>query len=202
MGAFAPSPLMTPDLEQFTLDIAARVLEGMREAGETYRGFLYVSLMLTPAGPKVIEFNVRLGDPEAQVILPQLTGDFGALLHRAAAGGSSASALPALGRAADQFVGVVLASGGYPASVESGRVITGFDRAAERPGVLVFHAATRWQGEQLVTSGGRVLTVVGRGASFEQAMQSAYAAVGLVAFEGMQYRRDIGRKAIGAEARS
>jgi phosphoribosylamine--glycine ligase len=198
MGAFAPSPLVTPALEAFTLrEIAHPVIEGLRAEGEPFVGFLYVSLMLTPEGPQVIEFNVRFGDPEAQVVLPQLTGNLTAALEAAAAGRTSD--VP-LGCQADRFVGVVLASAGYPGTAETGQVISGLDEAAAERDVLVFHAATRRQGESFLTSGGRVLTVVGQGPTFEAAMNRAYAAAGLIRFNGVQYRRDIGRKAVAAEA--
>ncbi len=198
MGAFAPSPLMTPALEDFAMRcVVAPVLEGMRAAGEPYIGFLYVSLMLTPEGPQVIEFNVRFGDPEAQVVLPQLTGRFGHALWAAATGQLSGVALAA---SADCFVGVVLASRGYPASADLGRQIKGLDQAAAVPNAIVFHSGTRRVDGAIVTAGGRVLTVVGKGPSYEQAMATAYAAVDAISFDGMQYRRDIGRKALGAAA--
>jgi phosphoribosylamine--glycine ligase len=144
----------------------------------------------------VIEFNVRFGDPEAQVVLPQLTGSLAATLHQAATGRLSG---PPLGVSADRYVGVVLASRGYPAGAESGRVISGLEQASAIPDVLVFHAATRREEDAIVTAGGRVLTVVGRGATYEQAMEAAYSAVDAIRFDGMQYRRDIGRKAVLAE---
>jgi phosphoribosylamine--glycine ligase len=198
MGAFAPSPLMTPAIEAFAMRrVVSRVIDGMLAEGEPYVGFLYVSLMLTPEGPQVIEFNVRFGDPEAQVVLPQLTGRLGATLSAAATGALSEKAI---GCSADRFVGIVLASRGYPASSESGRVIFGLQQAAEIPHVLVFHAATRREGDAVVTAGGRVLTVVGQGPSYEDAMTAAYSAVQLITFDGMQYRRDIGRKAVAPEA--
>ncbi len=193
MGAFAPSPLVSPAFEREVLTrVVEPVLAGVRREGEPYRGFLYVSLMLTADGPKVIEFNVRFGDPEAQVVLPLLDDSLAALLQASAAGTLAGR------RAAfstNRSVGVVLASRGYPASSESGHAIEGLARAAAEPGVLVFHAGTRAEGPRVVTAGGRVLTVVGRGPTFEAAMARAYAAVDLIRFEGMQCRRDIGRKA-------
>jgi phosphoribosylamine--glycine ligase len=154
--------------------------------------------MLTREGPRVIEFNVRLGDPEAQVVLPQLGGPFGRTLFAAAVGQPLSDHQLTLN--ADRFVGVVLASRGYPSAAETGRPITGLDRAAAVPNALVFHAGTRLAGDRLETAGGRVLTIVGRGASYETAIETAYAAVGAVHFDGMQFRRDIGRKAIAAVA--
>src|SRR5687767_579043 len=162
MGAFAPSPLISPDTERRVIDEIVRpVLEGMLFEGRPFRGFLYVGLMLTSDGPKVIEFNVRFGDPEAQVVLPMLDEDLSWLLAASATG-----ALPS--RAArfrsEPHVGVVLAAGGYPDAPEKGKVITGLDEAASVAGSLIFHAGTSRHDRQLVTAGGRVLTVVGRGA--------------------------------------
>ena len=194
MGAFAPSPLLTPELAAETMRrVAQPVIEQMREDGEAYRGFLYVSLMLTAHGPKVIEFNVRFGDPEAQVIMPLLEGRFARTLFASAKDGLAPSAF---GLGSDRVVGVVLASRGYPGSVQVGQPISGIDRAASRPGILVFHAGTRVAAGQLVTAGGRVLTVVGRGPTFDAAMRTAYDAVGEIHFDGMQHRRDIGLKAL------
>jgi phosphoribosylamine--glycine ligase len=194
MGAFAASPLATAALESEVMSAVVQpVLAGMRAEGSPYRGFLYVSLMLTPAGPKVIEFNVRFGDPEAQVVLPLIDGSLAEVLM-ASATGRLAGARAQF--STDRAVGVVLASRGYPATSESGRVIAGLDRAQAMPGVLVFHAATKQTDAGLVTAGGRVLTVVGRGSSFEDAMTRAYAAVDVIHFDGMQYRRDIGQKAL------
>jgi phosphoribosylamine--glycine ligase len=196
MGAFAPSPLVTPDIAAFAGQrVAQAVVDGMREEGEPYVGFLYVSLMLTPDGPKVIEFNVRFGDPEAQVVLPGLDGPIARVLAAAADGALDRA--PALGVSGDRYVGVVLASRGYPATSESGRQIDGLERAAAVPDALVFHAGTTMADGRVVTAGGRVLTVVGRGATYADAMATAYRAVGEIAFDGMQFRHDIGRKAIG-----
>jgi phosphoribosylamine---glycine ligase len=194
MGAFAPSPLITPDVERRVLDeIVSPVLEGMEREGHPFRGFLYVGLMLTAEGPKVIEFNVRFGDPEAQVILPMLDEDLSWMLAAAATG-----ALPS--RAArfrqEPHVGVVLAAGGYPDASETGKVISGIDPASKVPGALVFHAGTSRRDGQLVTSGGRVLTVVGRGATHRDAVDVAYKAAAHITFEGMQSRGDIGQKAL------
>lgn len=194
MGAFAPSPLLTPQTERRVIDEIVRpVLEGMAQEGRPYRGFLYVGLMLTADGPKVIEFNVRFGDPEAQVILPMLDEDLSWLLGAAAIG-----ALPS--RAArfrdEPHVGVVLAAGGYPDAAETGKVITGVNEAASVPGALVFHAGTNRRDGRLVTAGGRVLTVVGHGSSYRDAIEVAYRAASHIRFEGMQFRTDIGRKAL------
>jgi len=193
MGAFAPSPLITPEVEQRILDEIVRpVLDGMAAEGPPFRGFLYVGLMLTASGPRVVEFNVRFGDPEAQVVLPMLDEDLSTLLWAAATG-----ALPDRPArfGADPHVGVVLASAGYPESTDNGRVIEGLDAAMRVPDALVFHAGTAQRDGKIVTAGGRVLTVVGRGRTHHDAIEIAYEAAGKIAFDGMQYRRDIGAKA-------
>jgi len=196
MGAFAPSPLMKPGLATEVMHHIVRpVLEGMQQAGQPYRGFLYVGLMLTSRGPQVIEFNVRFGDPEAQVIMPFLEGQFARTLYASATSGVEGITLSG---SDDRFVGVVLAAPGYPGPVKTGQPIHGLEAAASMRGVVVFHAGTRLEDGRPVVAGGRVLTVVGRGASYESAMRRAYDAVGQISFEGMQYRRDIGRKAVGA----
>jgi phosphoribosylamine--glycine ligase len=196
MGAFAPSPLMTTDVEGQVIDEIVRpVLTGLEREGTPYRGFLYVGLMLTAAGPKVIEFNVRFGDPEAQVVLPMLDEDLSWLLAAAATG--ALPSRPARFRN-EPHVGVVLASSGYPENSESGKIITGLDEASNVPGALVFHAGTSRREGQIVTAGGRVLTVVGRGSSYRDAIDVAYRAATLIKFDGMQLRRDIGRKALTA----
>jgi phosphoribosylamine--glycine ligase len=149
--------------------------------------------MLTDEGPKVIEFNVRLGDPEAQVVLPLIAEPLVPLLV-AAASGELRQASCRLG--AEKIVGIVLASRGYPESSESGQVISGLSAAERQPGVAVFHAGTALSEGQIVTAGGRVLTVVGRGAGFAEAIARAYAALLSISFDGMQYRHDIGKKAL------
>jgi phosphoribosylamine---glycine ligase len=194
MGAFAPSPLITEEMSRRVCDeIVSPVLAGMDHEEHPYRGFLYVGLMLTAEGPKVIEFNVRFGDPEAQVVLPMLDEDLGWLLGEAATG--ALPSRPARFRR-DPHVGVVLAAGGYPDAPEAGKPIDGIDAASNVPGAIVFHAGTAKRAGRLVTAGGRVLTVVGRGTTFRDAIDTAYSAASHIHFEGMQYRRDIGRKAL------
>jgi phosphoribosylamine---glycine ligase len=194
MGAFSPTPRMTSEVERrIVTEIVRPVLEGMAREGHPYRGFLYVGLMLTAAGPKVVEFNVRLGDPEAQVLLPRMDEDLSAVLSAAAEG--ALPSRPARFRA-EPRVGVVLASAGYPDNAETGKIISGIEDAAAVPGSLVFHAATRRSDGGLVTAGGRVLTVVGSGSSFRAAIDVAYRAAAHIRFEGMQFRSDIGRKAL------
>jgi len=195
MGAFAPSPLLDDATRTRVMDeIVNPVLRGMRAEGTPYSGFLYAGLMLTCDGPKVIEFNVRFGDPEAQVVMPLIDGDLHALLVRAADGALDGQG--AISMKPQVSVGVVLASAGYPGEVSTGRAITGIDDAAEVDGVTIFQAGTAMKDNQLVTAGGRVLTVVALGDDYAQARERAYAAAARIHFDGMQYRHDIGVKAL------
>jgi phosphoribosylamine--glycine ligase len=194
MGAFAPSPLVDVPLEaRIMREIVDPVIAGMAAEDRPFRGVLYAGLMLTSSGPKVIEFNVRFGDPEAQVVLALIDEPLLPLLVAAAAGSLRQSSVP---MAADCLVGVVLASRGYPESSESGRPIEGLERAEAVPGVAVYHAGTARRDGQIVTAGGRVLTVVGRAPDFGGAIARAYEGVARISFDGMQYRRDIGHKAL------
>lgn len=198
MGAFGPSPLYHRGLEARVMrDIVTPVLDGMRAEDREYRGVLYAGLMLTRDGPRVIEFNVRFGDPEAQVILPMIEGGLARVLLGAARGDLGDAGWRVT---SDPHVGVVMASGGYPGPYETGMPIYGLEDAAKVPGVHVAHAGTALQGGRIVTSGGRVLTVVARGNSFEQAVDRAYYAVGRISFEGSHVRTDIGQKALTATA--
>ena len=209
MGAFAPSPLVGAGTQGAIMrDIVDPVVAGMRADGHEYRGFLYAGLMLTCEGPKVVEFNVRFGDPEAQVVIPMIDEDVASRLLAAADG----QLMPTPLKVSDQkHVGVVVASRGYPGAVMPGTAIQGLNDATAMPDVLVFHSGTAvgagspepnpidasGSERRTVTAGGRVLTVVGRGSTFEAAITRAYEAVSKISFDGMQYRRDIGTKALG-----
>jgi phosphoribosylamine--glycine ligase len=201
MGAFAPSPLIDAALQtRIEHDIILPVLRGMVAEGHPFRGFLYAGLMLTALGPKVIEFNVRFGDPEAQVVLPLIDAPLASLLMAAATGCLQDTPVD-VRLTDDRAVGVVLAARGYPGQVETGQVIGGLDRlVSAHPEVLAFFAGVGESNGQLVTAGGRVMTLVARAPSFAEAISRVYEAVQVVHFEGMQWRRDIGRKAIGAGA--
>jgi phosphoribosylamine--glycine ligase len=194
MGAFSPSPLVDgATAAQIMREIVDPVLRGMRAEGTEYRGFLYAGLMLTCTGPKVIEYNVRFGDPEAQAVMPLIAGELLPIVAAAAdgdLGGAQTTLTPGVS------VGVVLASAGYPGPIQNGAVIHGLDAAARVPDVTVFHAGTARRGEDIVTAGGRVLTVVAVGPDYRAAIDRAYHAASLISFDGMQYRRDIGRKAL------
>ncbi len=194
MGAFAPSPLFHADMQARVMaEIVEPVMSGMAAEGHPFCGFLYVGLMLTAAGPKVIEFNVRMGDPETQVVMPLVDEPLLPILTAAAEHQLRQDGVRLKNQRA---VGVVLASRGYPDSASEGQTITGVDDAAQLPGVAVYHAGTAMKNGELVTAGGRVLTVVGCGDDFHDAIARAYAGVEKIHFEGMQYRRDIGRKAL------
>jgi phosphoribosylamine--glycine ligase len=197
MGAFAPSALVDEAMQSRIMrEIVEPVVEGMRREGHPYRGFLYAGLMLTCAGPKVIEFNVRFGDPEAQVVLPGIADALAPRLIAAAAGTLDPEPVRFT---AEKHVGVVIASQGYPAAGPTGLPIGGLDRAAELDDVVVFHSGTRFSDARradVVTAGGRVLTVVGRGDTYQRAIDRAYAGVSRIRFDGMHYRHDIGGKAL------
>ena len=194
MGAFSDDALLSEETrDEIIRTIVAPTLAGMELEGAPYRGFLYCGLMLTPAGPKVLEYNVRLGDPETQPILMRLRTDLMDLLlalqkGRLASVDAHWSPNPA--------VCVVIASRGYPGKPEVGKVITGYEAAEAVGGAKIFHAGTRMVDHQLLTSGGRVLGVTATAEDLPAAIQRAYAAVGKLHFEGMHYRKDIGAKAL------
>lgn len=199
MGAFTPSPLVDDAMRARVMrEIVDPVVAGLRAEGHEYCGFLYAGLMLTCDGPKVIEFNVRFGDPEAQVVIPMIADDLAPRLAAAADGALDAA--PMRFRAG-AHVGVVMASAGYPGPFEGGHPISGLEAASELKDVLVFHGGTSAVSDaagaaRIVTAGGRVLTVVGRGASYEAAIARAYEGVARIAFDGMHFRSDIGRKVL------
>jgi phosphoribosylamine--glycine ligase len=189
MGSYSPVEDLPRDLVADTMDtVIDPVLRTLAADGVSYRGFLYAGLMLTAAGIEVLEFNCRLGDPETQVVLPRLESDFLTLLAAGAANDLPSRALRWNDTAA---VDVVLAAPGYPDSPTSGLPITGLASAEARPDVLVFHAGTAVEGDGLVTAGGRVLNIVGRGATVDEARAVAYDAAMTVDFPGKQMRMDI-----------
>ena len=201
MGVYSPVPIVTPE----ELDAMHEVMDRAAAATarppfeQDYRGVLYGGFMLTPKGPKVLEYNVRFGDPETQVVLPRLKSDLVEVMMAVAEGRPDDISLEWRD---DWAVCVVLASAGYPGSYEKGKVILGVEDAEADEDVIVFHAGTaRNEDGELVTSGGRVLNVVGLGDSFEAAREKAYEACELINFEGKQYRSDIGKRAAaGREA--
>jgi phosphoribosylamine--glycine ligase len=195
MGAYSPVPVAGPDVVDAVMDRAVEpTLAALRAAGIDYRGVLYAGLMLTPEGPKVIEYNVRFGDPEAQVVLPRLTSDLAALLADAAAGDLTSD--PTFSD--DAAVTVVLASEDYPEAPRTGDVITGIDEANALEGVTVFAAGVGEDEEgRLVTAGGRVLAVTGIGPTIVDARRLAYRATDLIDWRGKQHRTDIAALAAG-----
>ena len=194
MGAYAPAPVLTPSLLTTVCEqILEPAIRAMAEEGRPYRGVLYAGLMVTKDGPKVVEFNCRFGDPETEVILPLIESDLAEAMWRVAQGDIREFELKLSPRWA---VGVVMASGGYPAGYQTGKAIIGLDRLESRD-LQVFHAGTALDAQQqVVTSGGRVLVATGMGDSFGAARQRAYAAVSRITFDGAYYRKDIGAKAL------
>ena len=194
MGAYSPVPILSEALQQQVLREAVEpAVAGLAKEGCPYQGVLYVGLMLTSEGPKVLEFNARFGDPEAQVILPRLQTDLVEILEAIASGRLDRIKVQWKPNAA---VCVVLASKGYPASSEAGFPITGIEEAEAGEEVNVFHAGTMVQDGRVVTAGGRVLGVTASGRDLVTARERAYEAVARIRFSGMQYRRDIALKAI------
>jgi len=189
MGAYSSDDLLPSDLRQRILSsIVEPTLRGLATDGTRYQGFLYFGLMLTVSGPKVLEFNCRLGDPETQAIVARMNFDLAEILADTAAGRLDPSKLK---WNAGASVCVVLSSGGYPGKFESGKKIAGLTEAEQITGVKVFHAGTSRQGDSLVTRGGRVLGVTAVAGSLEAALAAAYAATAKIHFDGMHYRKDI-----------
>lgn len=196
MGVYSPVPIVTEEEMATMISImeqsAAATAKDPFE--NDYRGCLYGGFMLTPEGPKVLEFNARFGDPETQVVLPRLEGDLVNIMLAVAEGRPEDIILSWSDKWA---VSVVLASEGYPGSYEKGKVILGLEEAQDLDGVIVFHAGTALNPDgELITAGGRVLNVVALGDTFEEARNRAYEACELIKFEGVQYRSDIGRRAL------
>jgi phosphoribosylamine--glycine ligase len=192
MGAYSPVPAAGAGVVDEILDLAVvPTLAALRERGIDYRGVLYAGLMLTPAGPKVLEFNVRFGDPESQVVLSRWQGDVAAVLAAAAAGRLDTVGAPQF--TPDAAVCVVLAAPGYPEAPVVGHQIVGIKEAQQLPGIQLYAAGVgpARDGDGLVTAGGRVLGVGAHGSSITEARQLAYDAVAMLSWPGMTYRRDI-----------
>ncbi len=196
MGAYAPAPVVSGALlKRIEKEIVVPTLNGMRAEGKAYKGCLYVGLMMTKEGPKVVEFNCRLGDPEAQVVLPLIDGDLFDIL--------SACATNTLHTIEYRFheasaVCVVMSSRGYPDAYETGKPIDGLDTVRSEDGVVVFHAGTKNENGKIVSAGGRVLgvTAIGYGHDLEGTITTAYTAVKKIIFDGAYYRSDIGHKGV------
>jgi len=197
MGAYSPAPVVTPEIEQRIMDEVIRpTLDGMKSDGANYLGFLYAGLMVMADGtPKVIEFNCRMGDPETQPIMARLKSDLGAICLATINGTLGEQTAEWDSRAS---LGVVMAAGGYPESYAKGKAIKGLEKISG-DSQKVFHAGTGEDGTDIVTTGGRVLCVVGLGDSVESAAADAYAAVGHICWEDVYLRHDIGHRAIARE---
>ncbi len=194
MGSYSPVPIVTSELyEQIVETVLKPTIKGLASEGIEYRGVLYAGIMLTKDGPRVLEFNVRFGDPETQAILPRLTSDIIEPMLAVANGDLSGVNLKWTD---DVCITVVLASGGYPGDYSTGYPIMGLDEAGTIDGVTVFHAGTKAKDGHIVTAGGRVLNVSALGKDFEDARQKAYEAIGKIRFDNMHFRNDIALRAI------
>ncbi len=194
MGAYSPAPVVTDALyEEIVETIVKPTIDGMAAEGTPYCGILYVGLMIKDGKPRVVEYNARFGDPEAQPLLVRMKSDVVPVLQECSRGTLSRDRLEWHDKAA---VCVVMASGGYPASVDKGHPIKGLEAAAAIDDLLVFHAGTAAKGGAIVNSGGRVLGVTGLGATVKEAIDKAYSGVRCIDWQGVQYRSDIGRKAL------
>ena len=192
MGAYSPAPVLTPALERAAMETFIKpTIAAMAAKDMPYMGVLYLGLMITKQGPKLVEYNARFGDPECQVLMPRLKSDLLTALLAARDG-----KLTALQWRDDVALTVVMASKGYPGSYEKGHVITGLDTAEKLPGITIFHAGTEKRGADIVAVGGRVLNVTATGRSIAEAQARAYAAVDLIRWNGAFCRRDIGWRAL------
>jgi phosphoribosylamine---glycine ligase len=200
MGAYAPAPIVTPEMMRTIEEsIIQPTLSGMAQEDRAYTGCLYVGLMITADGPKVVEYNSRFGDPETQVVLPLLEGDLVDILEASCHGSvRQLRGQTSHGSPEGASVCVVLASGGYPDGYRKGYRISGLDRVRDMAGIVVFHAGTRKEKDAIVTAGGRVLGVTAtlRNRSLREAIDAAYNAVGEIVFSDMHYRKDIGQRGL------
>lgn len=194
MGAYSPAPVVTEQIEKLAMEkIMVPTVRAMEKEGRLFQGVLYAGLMILQGEPKVLEFNARFGDPETQPVMARLESDLIDIIE--AILDNKLSAIP-ISWKSDPAVCVVMASGGYPGGYEKGKAITGLDRAAEVKNVMVFHSGTALKSGVVVTDGGRVLGVTGTGPSIAAAIDSAYAGVQEISFDGAHYRRDIGARAL------
>lgn len=200
MGAYSPVPIMTSELYlRIERDILVPTVHAMNREGRPYKGIIYIGLMITSSGPMVLEYNVRFGDPEAQVILSRMKSDIVPIMLATISGELDKVDLEWYSQAS---VCVVMASGGYPGNYDNGKEITGLDLLKNQDGISVFHAGTKSSNGKIVTNGGRVLGVVACGEDIEDAQKNVYKAVSKISFDGVHYRRDIANKAITNPAMS
>lgn len=194
MGAYSPAPVVTDEVMRFAQEkVLQPMVTGMAKDGIPYKGILYAGLMLTEKGPQVLEFNCRFGDPETQAVLPRLKSDLIPILLAGCEGRLNEVQLDWNEKTT---VCVVLASKGYPGSYEKGREIKGLEVARQFEDVVIFHAGTKEEDNKILTSGGRVLGVTAFGNTIRDAINLAYQAIEKISFDGMQYRKDIGKKAL------
>ncbi|HWR73843.1 MAG TPA: phosphoribosylamine--glycine ligase [Nitrospirota bacterium] len=195
MGAYSPAPVVTAAIERQVMEkVMLPTVRAMEKEGRSFQGVLYAGLMIHDGVARVLEFNARFGDPETQPVLARLDSDLIDIVEAIIDGTLARTKIVWKPQSS---VCVVMASGGYPGDYEKGREIRGLDRAAKRPGVMVFHAGTALRNGAVVTDGGRVLGVTGLGATVSEAIKAAYAGVGEISFDGMHYRKDIGARAVG-----
>ena len=198
MGAYSPAPVITPELHDYVMErVVYPTVNGMADIGSPFKGVLYVGLMITDAGPKVLEFNCRFGDPEAQVLLPRLKSDLVPLLMACIDGTLEQHADVQWRNEAAACV--IMASGGYPDPYQTGEVITGLEDADAIEGVNVFHAGTKQDARNIVTAGGRVLGVTAMADGLHDAIQQAYRGVSAIQFPKAHFRNDIGYRALGRD---
>jgi len=194
MGAYSPAPMITKDLsEKIMQEIIRPVINGLASEGKRYKGVLYAGLIITDEGPKVIEFNVRFGDPESQAVIPRLKNDLIDTINDIIDGRLSAGSLDWDERPCVCIVG---ASGGYPGSYQKGKLILGLQDVAGAKDIILFHAGTKLSGQQILTDGGRVLGVTALGKDIKETIDKAYQAIEKIDFEGIYYRKDIGYRAL------
>jgi len=194
MGAYSPAPVVTDEVHDLIMEtVMEPAVKGMAAEGRLYKGVLYAGLMLTEGKPKVLEFNARFGDPETQAVIPRLKSDIVPVMQACIDGTLDKVQLE---WAEGPAVCVVMASGGYPAKYEKGKVISGLKAAGAMENVMVFHAGTARKGDDVVTNGGRVLGVTALGDDIEDAIKNAYEAVDKISFENAYFRRDIGHRAL------
>ncbi len=195
MGAYSPAPVVTPAVHETAMrEVLRRTVDGMAAEGRPYQGVLYAGLMIKDGQVKTLEFNARFGDPECQPLLMRMKSDIVPVLLAVANGNLGDLTIEWHDQAA---VCVVMAAEGYPGEIRSGDPISGLDQASQVPDLYVFHAGTTTRDGVCVTSGGRVLGVTARGDSVSAAIDLAYQGVSLISWQGVQYRTDIGKKAIG-----
>jgi len=194
MGAYSPAPIVTKEMEQRILkEIMQPTVDAMAKEGREFKGILYAGLMISKTGPKIVEFNCRFGDPETQVILPRLDSDLISIMQACIEGNLAEQEVKWSQKA---YCCIIMASGGYPKKKKKGKEITGLEKDSKITETIVFHAGTKADNGKVVTNGGRVLGITASGNTIKESIDNAYKAVEKISFEGMQFRKDIGQKAL------